>query len=550
MDSLSQVQAFLKGLTLRQKFVLVVSAALVVGTLWLFVRLIGKADYKPLYSGLTTSEAQSIARRLSDKNIPYELSSDGTSLRVPADQLDAIRLDMAAQGLPRSGRLGFELFDKPNWAGSDFAEKVNFQRALEGELERTIQTISAVEAVRVHLVLSRESLFTERAREAKAAVMVKLRGRRLEEEAVFAITHLVSSAVDNLRPERVTVVNADGHVPLPVQGGSGVLVPRGSRGLDRTLAKKLVATLAPVVGEDRVRANVTVEYDLSTSESTQETFDPARTVVVSTESFEERMTGAGPVGIPGTASNVPGEELPDAQAAAMLGIGEEQVQRSERRTFAVSKTTRHVLQPAGQVKRITAAVLIDDAVETRGSGRRAEEIRRKRTPEEMQQLEELARAAIGFDPDRGDFLSMQNLSFQILPFEEPVPPTPLEKVLQLIERYMVVLRYLALGLLFILVYLLLLRPVKKEVLATFRKLPAQLKPPPQPKAALAAGATGGELSSKPDELSSVNLEQELNNTTSEVKRTVMLKRHLVDKVKKEPVGSSRLIQNWIRLSED
>lgn len=547
MDSLSQIQAFLKGMTLRQKFVLVVSAALVVGTLWLFVRLIGKADYKPLYSGLTASEAQSIARRLSDKNIPYELSSDGTSLRVPADQLDAIRLDMAAQGLPRSGRLGFELFDKPNWAGSDFAEKVNFQRALEGELERTIQTISAVEAVRVHLVLSRESLFTERAREAKAAVMVKLRGRRLEEEAVFAITHLVSSAVDNLRPERVTVVNADGYVPLPVQGGSGV---RGSRGLDRTLARKLVATLAPVVGEDRVRASVTVEYDLSTSESTQETFDPARTVVVSTESFEERMTGAGPVGIPGTASNVPGEELADAQAAAMLGIGEEQVQRSERRTFAVSKTTRHVLQPAGQVKRITAAVLIDDAVETRGSGRRAEEIRRKRTPEEMQQLEELARAAIGFDPDRGDFLSMQNLSFQTLPFEEPVPPTSLEKMLQLVERYMVVLRYLALGFLFILVYFLLLRPVKKEVLATFRKLPAQLKPSPQPKAALAAAAAGGELSSKPDELTSVNLEQELNNTTSEVKRTVMLKRHLVDKVKKEPVGSSRLIQNWIRLSED
>ena len=549
MDSLSQIQAFLKGLTLRQKFMLVVSAALVVGTLWLFVRLIGKADYKPLYSGLTASEAQTIARRLGDKNIPYELSSDGTSLRVPADQLDAIRLDMAAQGLPRSGRLGFELFDKPNWAGSDFAEKVNFQRALEGELERTIQTISAVEAVRVHLVLSRESLFTERAREAKAAVMVKLSGRRLEEEAVFAITHLVSSAVDNLRPERVTVVNADGHVPLPVQGGSGALGPRGSRGLDRTLAKKLVATLAPVVGEDRVRANVTVEYDQSTSESTQETFDPARTVVVSTESFEERMTGAGPAGIPGTASNVPGEELLDAQVA-VLGIGEEQVQRSERRTFAVSKTTRHVLQPSGQVKRITAAVLIDDAVETRGSGRRAEEIRRKRTPEEMQQLEELARAAIGFDPDRGDFLSVQNLSFQILPFEEPVPPTPLEKVLQLIERYMVVLRYLALGLLFILVYLLLLRPVKKEVLATFRKLPAQLKPSPQPKAALAAGATGGELSSKPDEPSSVDLEQELNNTTSEVKRTVMLKRHLVDKVKKEPVGSSRLIQNWIRLSED
>src|SRR5208283_4526819 len=136
-----QITAFVRGLTLRQKVTIALGAAAVSGTIWVFITLLDKADYKTLYSGLSSSDAQSLAHRLTEKNIPYELASDGTSIRVPADQLDKVRLDLAAEGMPQSGRLGFELFDKPNWAGSDFAEKVNYQRALEGELERTIQTL-------------------------------------------------------------------------------------------------------------------------------------------------------------------------------------------------------------------------------------------------------------------------------------------------------------------------------------------------------------------------------------------------------------------------
>ena len=175
------------------------------GTIWVFVTLLDKADYKTLYSGLSSSDAQSLSHRLSEKNIPFQLTSDGTSILVPADQLDKARLDLAAEGMPQTGRLGFELFDKPNWAGSDFAEKVNYQRALEGELERTIQTLGEIEAARVHLVLPQESLFTEQEREAKASVVIKLKGGQLGDEAQEAITHLVASAVDNLKPENVTL---------------------------------------------------------------------------------------------------------------------------------------------------------------------------------------------------------------------------------------------------------------------------------------------------------------------------------------------------------
>src|ERR1035438_6198272 len=209
-----QIATFVRGLTLRQKVTIALSACAVARPLGVFVALLAKADYKTLYSGLSSDDAQSTSQRLSAKNIPFQLSSDGTSILVPADQLDKARLDMAAEGTPQTGRMGFELFDKPNWAGSDFAEKVNYQRALEGELERTIQTLGEIQAVRVHVVLPQESLFTEQEREAKASVVIKLKGGRLGDDAQDAITHLVASSVDNLKPENVTLINADGGMPI------------------------------------------------------------------------------------------------------------------------------------------------------------------------------------------------------------------------------------------------------------------------------------------------------------------------------------------------
>ena len=275
----SQVITFLRALTVRQRVLLGGSLALVAGTLWVFVALASKGDYKPLYSGLSPEEAQTIAQRLASQNVPFELSSDRTSLSVPSGELDKVRLEMASQGMPVTGRLGFELFDKPNWAGSDFYEKVNYQRALEGELERTIESLRDVQSARVHLVMPHESLFTEREREGKAAVLVRLRGPRLSEDSINSITFLVSSAVDNLRPENVSVVDADGRVPISNRGSTGQSWSRGGADFENTLVQKLVATLTPVVGADHIRANVTVDFDTASSDTTQETYDPNGSVV-------------------------------------------------------------------------------------------------------------------------------------------------------------------------------------------------------------------------------------------------------------------------------
>src|SRR5258708_3154194 len=229
-DVLHRLGQFFQGLSLNQRLLLAGGAALVGLTLWGFVTLLGQPKYVTLYSGLRPEEAQTLAGRLAAKNIPHQISPDGGSLLVPEDKLDASRLETAAAGLPRSARLGFELFDTPNWAGSDFTEKVNSERAVEGELERTLTTMSEGEAVRVHLVMPQESLFTEQQHEAKAAVILKTRNGHLSERAQQAIPQLVASAVDRLRPENVTVVDADSNTPLLVnRDGVG---GRAAYGLD------------------------------------------------------------------------------------------------------------------------------------------------------------------------------------------------------------------------------------------------------------------------------------------------------------------------------
>jgi len=520
-----QIQEFLRGLSPKQKLMMVGGAALVALTLWFFVGLFDKAKYVTLYSGLKPQDAQSMGSRLAAKNIAYEISPDGSSVMVPSEKLDAARLETASQGLPRNARMGFELFDTPNWAGSDFSEKVNYQRALEGELERTLQTLSDVEAVRVHLVLPRESLFSEQEHEAKAAVIVKTHGGTLPRDAQQAIPQLVASAVDGLRPENVTVVDGETATPfLPRRGPGG----RSSYDSDEELAAAAVRAIEPVVGAEHVRASVHVDYDLSTSEDTSEVYDPKTTAALTQQKSEEQAGGGAPAGVPGTASNVPGSGTPNAAIVPAL---DNQSSKSESTTFAVSKNVRHVMQPAGRVRRITAAVLIDDAVDTPQQGGKSTTARRKRTAEEMTAIEKLARAAIGVDEQRGDLLAIENLSFQTIPVETPAGPDKWDRLRRILQQFGGVLRYAGITLMFLIVYGLILRPVKKQALDALRQIPAQLARSSQ---ALAAAGAGGEVG------------LELPEGSADAKRAALLKKQVAEKIRTEPAAASRLVQSWIR----
>jgi flagellar M-ring protein FliF len=536
MDKIQQqVMAFLKGLNARQRVLLGGSVVLVAGTLWIFVRLLGGSDYKPLYSGMVPADAQALGQRLLSQNIAYEISPDGTAVLVRGDQLDRARVETASQGPLASGRMGFELFDKPNWSGSDFSEKVNYQRALEAELERTIQSMNGVEAVRVHLVLPRDSLFTERERPAKAAVVLKLRGTRLTDSISTAVANLVSSAWDDLSPMNVTVVTTDGQMPASGHGHNS-LGMIGDQELETTLAERVVQTLGPVVGSEHVKSSVTIDYDQTTGESTQDLYDPANTALLSSQTSDETMGDLAPSGIPGTPSNTPNAAstaspagTPAATAQTKATTSSQGI-RSETKTFAVSRTTHHVLEPAGRISRVATAILVDDILEPRTD--KSTEARRKRTPAEMKQIEELAKAAVGFDAKRGDQFSLQNISFLVPVVDLPVPPGRVQKFVTYAEHWTGLLRYAGLLLLFLMVYVLILRPVKRQVLHILQAPGGSS----QTGATAAAGTLGPAVTAALPPAT---------RGLSEISEAVALKKELVARVKEDPTTASRVIQNWM-----
>jgi len=528
MTSLNQVQKqatdFVTGLSVKQRALLIGASILSLAILAAFVHLIGTPDYKPLVSGMEAVDAEALGAKLAAKNIPYEISADGKTVNVPSDKIDASRMEVAADGMPRSGRLGFELFDKLNWGQTEFDEKVNYQRALEGELERSIQTLKDVESARVHLVMPTDSLFLDRERAAKASVVLKLRSGRLSDETQLGIARLVAGAVDQLNPENVTVIDADTNRPLSLARRDSFTA---NGGLEGELSTQLLQTLEPIVGPEHVRARVNVEYDPSTSEENDETYDPKSAVAVSQQSSEEQVGGMLTGGVPGTSSNVPGGSA-SAKSAVDSGSDGSQLSKSESSTFAVSKVVRRTVQPAGRIRRISAALLVDDAVDVKQENGKRVENRRKRTPDELNQIQELAKAAVGIDATRGDVLTVENLSFDQSPVEAPPKPTIIEKVRVGLADWSSLVRYAALILLFLLAYALLLRPVKKQLLTTLRELPASISAKKQPVAGvdLAPG-------------------QEMGTLPPEQQRSINLKKQLLQKATAEPAATSKLIQAWI-----
>jgi flagellar M-ring protein FliF len=521
-----QSKAFVSGLSNKQRLMLLGGAVLTAAVLALFVHMIATPDYKPLMTGMEPADAQALASRLAAKNIPYQLGADGKSVSVPADKLDSSRMEVVSEGMPHSGRLGFELFDKLNWGQTEFDEKVNYQRALEGELERTIQTLRDVESARVHLVMPRESVFLDREQAAKASVILRLRSGRLSDDTQRSIAGLVSGAVDKLSPENVTVIDADTNRPLLSRkhGFSG-----SDAGLEEQLSDRLVSTLEPVVGAQRIRASVNVEYDPSTSEENQETYDPKSQVALTTQRSEEQIDGGAVGGVPGTASNVPGANV-GAKTAVQPG-DMTQTSKTESDTFAVDKLMRHTLQPPGRIRRISAALVVDDAVEVQQQNGKAVELRRKRTGEELKQIEQLAQAAIGLDQKRGDTLAVQNLSFQQPSEKAPEPPTRYERLRITLNDWSSIVRYSLMVLLFLLVYVFMLRPIKKHAVAAFHQLPDRLVE--QQKAQFASR----ELEGLPVEALALPEAQ---------RRALRLQAQLAEKAKSEPALTGRLVQTWLR----
>jgi flagellar M-ring protein FliF len=579
-ELLDQGKTFVRGLTRQQRIILAASLVVAAGTLWLFVSLLGRDDAKPLYSDLDPQQANEIVRRLAQENIPAQLSSDGKTLSVPARSLNKARLDMAAQGLPESGRLGFEIFDKPNWGQSDFAEQVNYQRALEGELERTIQDLSDVEAVRVNLVMPHESLFTEQERPAKASVLVRPRNGHLSERSLKAITYLVASSVDTLQPSNVTVIDADGNVPLVIQGGVKPGSSEGASEYEQALDQKLEATLTPILGAGHFVARATVEYDPGSSESTQEAYDPKDSVVLTSQvTNDDGGGGEQDSGIPGAASNVPQDQTSNANspnnpanspnpnnaanaqssggnsnsAAASSSSDDDNGATNDSKTYGVGRTVTHIVHPPGTIRKISAAILVDNRQVTQLVNKKETLVSLPRTPEELKQIQAVAAAVLGADPTRGDLVTVENIPFQITPLEATPPLHGLKMIGPFLNEYGYLVRYIILGLLGLMVFLFVVRPLVNQVGAVGmgshelpEGKPEELGPAPEPAetatapvAPVLALAAAGNVPAAA-----------LPEVPEERQSLAVLKEAMVSRIAKTPSEAGRLIEGWLREDEE
>src|SRR6202789_1276006 len=291
-DITKQAQQFWAGRSKGQKTLLAVGVAASVLVVSLFAGLLGSPKYKPLYSGLEAADVQTLSAQLDAQGISHQTSADGKTISVPADKLDVARMQTASQGTPHSGRMGFELFDKMSWGQTEFDEKVTYQRALEGELEKTIDTLSDVKTARVPLVMPTDSIYENGQRAAKASVIVKLNRDSISKDAVQAIARLVSGAVDGLKPEDVAIIDADSDKSLNVSHDG----PMSGEGLETSLTQRLMSALEPVVGVGNIRASVNVDYDQGSSEESQEKYDPTVSALLSDQKSEDQAGGGATTG--------------------------------------------------------------------------------------------------------------------------------------------------------------------------------------------------------------------------------------------------------------
>jgi flagellar M-ring protein FliF len=501
-----------------------------VGAAFLLVALTGGLfwyalgpDWRVLYAGMDPEDARQTGLVLTQAQIPFEPTPDGAGIRVPAAQLDKARLATAAKGSAKSGRMGFEIFDKPNWVGSEFDEQVNYQRALEGELEHTVGTLSDLESARVHLVLPHDSLFRDQERPAKASVVLKLRHRSLADGEPEAIRNLVASAVDGLTPDHVVLVDANGNLPLGPKTAAALQLTA-----EQALEDKLISTLEPVTGPGNVRASVTLDYEQSASDITQETYDPDKTVTLSMQRTEQ-TSGAQPVaaGVPGAASNAPNTQ---ALPVYPHETTPPQTAKTESGTYGASKTDRHVVEGPGRVRRLTAAIVVNDRL-LQPAAKGKPGVWQPRSADEVRNLTALAQAAVGFDASRGDMLTVEDLPFDRNRSEQPTPL--LENWANTAENSPVLVKYGALlaGLLVILAF-----GVRPALNRAGSPGTARTAAKSGPKELSAGTAPVSQPVLKPPE--PVELDPERL-------RTQEIFEQVTEHLKREPTQSSRLLQSWI-----
>jgi flagellar M-ring protein FliF len=416
---MGQLRKLLASLSLLQKVSIGLTAVLVLGAVYGFSIWRKDVDFKPLYSGVAPEDAGAIIQKIKESGIEYRLSDSGGVISVPSASVAELRIQLAAAGLPKTGRIGFELFDKTTFGTTEFVEHVNYGRALEGELERSVMTLAAVQEARIHLTFSKDSVFIESREPAKASVILKIRpGMALSAYNVAAIQQLVASSVEGLNADGVSVVDTQGELlsrrkPSHQDEASSDAYEYRLR-VEHDLGEKIALTLDPMLGHAMYRASVSVDCDLTSGEQNEETFDPTKSVMTNSQKSEDVSGGPPTGGVPGTASNLP------RPPPKVSGGGTTTSRRTENVSYESSHLIRKTLLPQGAIKRVSVAVLLDQGVRWDGKGKLAKATFIPPTPETIKAVHDIVAGITGFTQDRGDQIVVETVPFQTST-DQPAP---------------------------------------------------------------------------------------------------------------------------------
>ncbi|MCG7782335.1 flagellar basal-body MS-ring/collar protein FliF [Lelliottia amnigena] len=427
---------WMNRLRANPKIPLIVAGAAAIAILVAMVLWAKSPDYRTLYSNVSDQDGGAIVTQLTQLNIPYRFADNGGAIEVPADKVHELRLRLAQQGLPKGGAVGFELLDQEKFGISQFSEQINYQRALEGELARTIETLGPVKTARVHLAMPKPSLFVREQKNPSASVTVTLEpGRALDEGQISAVTHLVSSAVAGLPTGNVTVVDQSGHLLTQSNTSSRDLNDaqlKYANDVEGRIQRRIEAILGPIVGSGNIHAQVTAQINFDNKEQTEEQYSPngdaAQAVMRSRQlNTTEQIGGQNPGGVPGALSNQPapannapistppanpqngqqnGQQNNQQQqtTSTATNAGPRNSSRNETTNYEVDRTIRHTKMNVGDVQRLSVAVVVN--YKTLPDGKPL-----PLTTDQMKQIEDLTREAMGFTEKRGDSLNVVNSPF-------------------------------------------------------------------------------------------------------------------------------------------
>jgi flagellar M-ring protein FliF len=454
---------FLKGLGAARLMAMIAVTAALIGFFAFVIMRVTTPQMTTLFTDLSMEDSSSIIKDLERQAIPFELRNDGSIIMVPKDKVTRLRMKLAEGGLPKGGGVGYEIFDKSDALGTtSFVQNINHLRALEGELARTIRGIDRVQAARVHLVLPERPLFSRETPEPSASIVVRVRGA-LEPAQIRAIRHLVASAVNGLKPQRVSIVDEAGQL---LADGSLTDVDQAvgderRNSYEKRMRKQVEDIVSSVVGQGRARVELSADFDFNRITQTSDKYDPEGRVLRSSQTREESSATADNSGQV-TVNN----ELPGAQQNGTQQTARDQSKKTEEtNNYEISRTTKTEVTEAGRVNRISVAVLVDGAY---GKNEKGELVYRERSKDELDRIAALVRSAIGFNQKRGDQVEVVNLKFADAPLVPQLSePTGLLGMVQFTkDDVMYIIELGVMMLLGLIVMFMVIRPLVKKILAS------------------------------------------------------------------------------------